>query len=591
MNTFNLTLDLAKAKQRQQQTIFVRQGDQNGTTIVATITDHGAAAATSGMTARFQMRLPDGTHYYRKSASLSGNVATVTLDEAQAASAVGRTDTAYFQLLQGSTVVASTESFTVIVLPDALADATVPESYDSAIQDAIDALDDAVEQLPATVEGVLADHPEWTTTVQDGSITKDKLATDLARDRERLLYRLANMLTATLPEGDVATATDAAKTPVAGLALYGRSTQAGTPTPSSPVAIESVAGANLVDTASFAISSGGAYNDWPEGSSNVTAGITWTRNADGSISVKGTATGTSSRYFKLGSEQPAGTTLALSGGKDSSCRMTLCSTDNSNLSVLTDNGSGASGAIGVACDRVRIVVSSGATVDTTIYPMLNAGSTAYPYVPYDHAGLWAKRTSDASTYTVTPIDLDGHELRSLPDGTRDELRVDERGHAVLTQRVGAVTFDGSSDERWDAYAYNHGTGFYISTALFANPSTNKQRLEWVMCDSFETVTSNTTMTAGTFYLGSGTANRSLNFLHGSVTTLDAWRAWLAENPVTVIGLLATPVTHDLGYVAAVPLVGPDLTAQAIPTAPMRLTYERDLNATLARLESAIATLA
>ena len=135
MNEFTVRLDLAKGKARQQQTVFVRQGDQNGTTIVATITDHGAAAATSGLTARFQMRLPDGTHYYRKAASLSGNVATVALDEAQAASAVGRTDVAYFQLLQGSTVVASTESFTVIVLPDALADATVPDSYDDEIQE------------------------------------------------------------------------------------------------------------------------------------------------------------------------------------------------------------------------------------------------------------------------------------------------------------------------------------------------------------------------------------------------------------------------------------------------------------------------
>ena len=153
MNTFNLTLDLAKAKQRQQQTIFVRQGDQNGTTIVATITDHGVAANTTGLTARFQMRLPDGTHYYRKAASLSGNTATVALDETQAASAVGRTDVAYFQLLQGSTVVASTESFTVIVLPDALADATVPESYDSAIQEAIDNANEAAEEAREAAGG------------------------------------------------------------------------------------------------------------------------------------------------------------------------------------------------------------------------------------------------------------------------------------------------------------------------------------------------------------------------------------------------------------------------------------------------------
>lgn len=152
MNTFDITLDLSK--RGVIQTVQIRQGDTNGTTIVATITDHGVAASTSGLTARFQMKLPDGTHYYRKAATLSGNVATVTLDEAQAASVVGRTDTAYFQLLQGSTVVASTESFTVIVLPDALADATVPESYDSAIQDAIDSANEAAEEAREAAGGV-----------------------------------------------------------------------------------------------------------------------------------------------------------------------------------------------------------------------------------------------------------------------------------------------------------------------------------------------------------------------------------------------------------------------------------------------------
>lgn len=144
MNTFDLTLDLSK--RGPFQSVPIRQGDKNGTIIRATITDHGVAVSMSGLTARFVMRLPDNEHFYRGTATLSGSTATVTIDEAQAASATGRTDVAYFQLLQGSTVVASTESFTVVVLPDALADATVPESYDSAIQEAIDNANEAAEE-------------------------------------------------------------------------------------------------------------------------------------------------------------------------------------------------------------------------------------------------------------------------------------------------------------------------------------------------------------------------------------------------------------------------------------------------------------
>ena len=40
---------------------------------------------------------------------------------------------------------------------------------------------------------------------------------------------------------------------------------------------------------------------------------------------------------------------------------------------------------------------------------------------------------------ATPIDLDGHALNSLPDGTRDELRIDGTGAVTLVQRVGVAT--------------------------------------------------------------------------------------------------------------------------------------------------------
>ena len=173
MNTFNITLDLSKS--RNVNPIRIRQGDLNGTEISALIYDHGAPADLTGLVARFVMELPDGEHYYRKGATISGSTVTVTINEVQAASVTGRTTRAYFQFLQGSAVRASTGDVIVDVLPDALEGKTVPEDYDSAIQDAIDRMDDAVEGLPTTVEDVLEDHPEWTTTVQDDAVTIPKL--------------------------------------------------------------------------------------------------------------------------------------------------------------------------------------------------------------------------------------------------------------------------------------------------------------------------------------------------------------------------------------------------------------------------------
>lgn len=149
MNTFNLTLDLNKGKVTTP--IRIRQGDLDGTTIHALILDHGASVDLTGLTAAFVMELPGGEHYYRKTATVGDGTVDVTINETQAASVTGRTTRAYFQFFEGSTKRASTGSVTVDILPDALEGHTVPEDYDSAIQDAIDGLEDATAAIPAQV--------------------------------------------------------------------------------------------------------------------------------------------------------------------------------------------------------------------------------------------------------------------------------------------------------------------------------------------------------------------------------------------------------------------------------------------------------
>jgi len=191
-------------------------------------------------------------------------------------------------------------------------------------------------------------------------------------------------------------------------------------------------------------------------------------------------------------------------------------------------------------------------------------------VPYGHVGLWAKRTSDATQQSVTPIPLQGHALRSLPDGTRDEVTVDEYGHATLIQRVACAELDAN----WTAYSgryrrniseYGVGapTGGYDNTRCTAYAST---------------ATTSSSQPADSVRLSA-----------------DGMYAWLGANSTlvesTLLYPLATPVTIDLGTVDPVALQGPDMTAQAVPTAPFALTYERDLNVTLARLEASIAEVA
>lgn len=702
MNTFDLSLDLSKS--RNVNPIRLRQGDLNGTTIRALVFDHGALADLGGTTARWVMRLPGGEEYYRKSATVDATASTVTVevDETQAASVTGRCR-GYFQLLQGGSVIASTGDVLVEVLPDALEGATVAESYDSAIQDAIDALDAAVEAIPDTVEDVLSDHPEWTTTVQDGAVTEAKLADGLAQDRERLLMRLDNLLTAALPEGDAATATDAARTPMAGLALYGRSTQDGTPTPEAPVPIVSVGG-NLLPN---------------NGSSATSYGVTFTVNADGSVTCSGTAT--AQARFDIGRDSttlPAGTYVC-GEGTGSGYTIDVYKVVEETATRIR-SGFGPFTLDAETSVFVRIVVASGATVSATISPYIYRGPTPLPFVPYGCAGLWARGrnlyhqtyyaagfsetvngctftytdensvlvdgaptvntwkpmnstatdlrffvTLPAGTYTaskstalgqllvrklengaqatvanttntsvtftldaptmvaatfaaragetysdvlvhlqiqqgttatayqpyastVTPIDLDGHELRSLPDGTRDELTVDARGHAVLVQRVGVATLDGT--QNWSASS-TAGIAYRVM-----GDARKESNVDNALCDHFAaSIETLANMADPSFKLGlSGGANPSelLYFKSSAIMTSVAdLKTWLASNPTTVTYPLAEPVTHDLGHVDPVALQGPDLVAQSIPAAPFALTYERDLNVTLARLEAALAALA
>lgn len=718
MNTFNLNLDLDKTSGIIQW-VTLRQGDKNGTELRATIYDHGTPV-TGNYTARFSLRHPGtGDTYYRETATYSNGVATVTVDEQYAATVTGIT-AGYFELLQGSTVIASTADFGVRILASATDGAVPGEVYDSAIEDALAELDEATGHINQMVvdatEEYLNAHPELTTTVEDNSLTDAKLIQQggILSRVDRLMYRLDNLLTNTPAEAESVTVGDAARTPLAGLALYGKSTQDGTPTPSAPVPIQSVT-PNLYRQTRYAA-----------GDVHTSVGITITQNADGTVTATGTATntawlwgGSSSADERFYVELPAGT-------------YTVCGSHNVAVQKLVDGtvtsivlsstiGSATFTLVEPTLIKAVAALQNGTTVvNETAWVAVYAGTSAYPYVPYGHTGLWARganlspffsetpittdkgywstnsswwtsvgngwghisRASDTltnvdvavmpqsgfevgKTYTVLlewrnvtvsgtvdmyhtgsddrqlstiestiitsgsgssrrtttfvhpmgagvtrfifwrtriqanssidgdfrlsiyegdytgpylpyksiaiPIPLDGHTLRSLPDGTRDEVTVDERGHVTLTQRVGVAELSASgwstSGDRYrrsmSAYGYGLGTGHYLD----------------IFCTAYEP-TSNTSASqpANTIRLG---ANGDYVWLGVGSTLVDC----------TLIYPLATPVTYDLGTIDPTALVGPDMTATGIPTAPFALTYERDLNATLARLEAAIADAA
>ena len=135
MNEQRFTLDVSK-EPAVLPVLYLGQGDKNGTTLVAELYDNGVALSASGYVPSFEMRLPGGKAYYKVDGTLSGNVATIPIDETYAAAVAGRACTAYVSLKSGSNVV-STTRMNVAVLESATNDVNPGQAYENGIEQAI----------------------------------------------------------------------------------------------------------------------------------------------------------------------------------------------------------------------------------------------------------------------------------------------------------------------------------------------------------------------------------------------------------------------------------------------------------------------
>lgn len=133
MNTQTLELDVDK-RGCSGNCIRIAQGESGGTTIKALVYDNGGEFSLSGFTAYLIARLPDGIHYYKGGATVSGNAVTHVCEEDKLASVPGYTDEVYFELSKGSQTV-QTERFALDILRDAREGKAPAQSWDNAVTD------------------------------------------------------------------------------------------------------------------------------------------------------------------------------------------------------------------------------------------------------------------------------------------------------------------------------------------------------------------------------------------------------------------------------------------------------------------------
>lgn len=132
MNTQTIELDIDK-RGCGNNCIRIAQGENGGTTIKALVFDNGGQFALAGYTAYLVARLPDRIHYYKGTATVSGNAVTHVCEESKLACVPGYTDEAYFEFTKGSQTV-QTERFALDIMRDAREGNTPAKSWDNAVE-------------------------------------------------------------------------------------------------------------------------------------------------------------------------------------------------------------------------------------------------------------------------------------------------------------------------------------------------------------------------------------------------------------------------------------------------------------------------
>lgn len=238
------------------------------------------------------------------------------------------------------------------------------------------------------------------------------------------------------------------------------------------------------------------------------SGITFTVNPDKSVTVNGTNSTSGSAVFYTGYNEslPAGSytlsgTSSLTGSAEIEIKIKRVRgtfeyfTVGSSLHTRTFNI--ATGDIIVS---FYVLVRAGQTADNvTVYPMLNVGSTALPYEPYN------------GSITQLPIQRSLHKVGDVRDVCRTRVK------SVYDKRVvldGSESWTEYNDENWKGAGY-HVYMFHDADAVIGQPIVSNKYPSRRGASDFK----------GTLGVTSGV--QSILFSVVEQKTVDDWKAYLA----------------------------------------------------------------
>lgn len=192
--------------------------------------------------------------------------------------------------------------------------------------------------------------------------------------------------------------------------------------------------------------------------------------------------------------------------------------------------------------KKRYVYISGVKVGDTISAnfkiQLEKGTAATDYEPY--------------TEEVVNIDLKGNELCSLPNGTKDELVI-ENNRAKINKKIGKVVLDGSDDENWlfvDAKQRIRTTNNDIPklSNTKINTAESANNLTYALSNYYTISTQNNTKPGSSKASFSQWNNVKFLYLPADYSTVEELKIWLSTHNTEVQYELAEPEVIDLGEI-------------------------------------------
>lgn len=562
--------------------IRMARGESESVEVSAELLDGGRPFDASGLSARFMAVLAGGRHVAMPvpPEGVSGGTLTYTLPSGLGATP-GNTRLAVFELSDGEGYRIYTEPFTVSV-------ADGPLTTSAEIGPYVPELDALIAQLKAAI-GSAGD----AAGTASSAAAKAEAAIAEVKATEAKLYPAAENILVGSETGTVAHVGDAFNgATLRGITVEGACKQDGTPSPEEPKPITviehpvvKIAGRNLIDVRS----------DMPESDCNkdfdssikriilpgtYVVGLTMNNYlsanniedlsiGDGSISFTGKTVGYG---VGIGVDLLPGETYI-----DKSTRYhSYYSKDGSFIKY--DEGE----RFTVPADARYAVANFRAEEDNS---SASAKNIAIAHV--SDGGSYKPHTSQSLTFTLP---AEHPYLAKLPDGTADEIVVDQEGNVELVARVGKVVFDGSQAfyevQNGDIETY-YETSNPIGTGVL-------DVAQWGgLFDRFETgnpYSQHSAICAYSFANINGVVFRVRP--RETFANAGAFVDWLKSNPITSYYADTEPKTYQLGKIdmpkAQDNIVNVWVEAEVTPRTG--IGYVRDVNIVVANLEAAIASI-